>query len=89
MFNERRKTNRQKCCLCTKTKLKLIYIGQTGNQLKNCFNRHGSDIRCYSDCCELSKHFNSYDCEFQKDLKISILEKIKGSEPKRQYKEYQ
>ena len=67
-----------------------MYIcGQTGNQLNNHFNRHRSDIRCYPDCCELSKHFNKNDCDFEKDLKISILEKVKGSEAKRQYKEDQ
>ena len=67
------------------TKHKLIYIGQTGDQLNIRFNRHRSDIICYPDCCELSKHFNSNDCDFEKDLKISILEKVKGSEAKRQY----
>ena len=70
-------------------KHKLIYIRQTGDQLNNRFNSHRSDIRCYPDRCELSKHFNNNDCDFEKDLKISILEKVKGSEAKRQYKEYQ
>ena len=70
------------------TKHKLIYIGQTGDQINNRFNRHRSDIRCYPDC-ELSKHFNNNDCDFEKDLKISILEKVKTSEAKRQYKEDQ
>ena len=71
------------------TKHKLIYIGQPGDQLNNCFNRHRSDIRCYPDHCELSKHFSSNDCDFEKDLKISALEKVKDSEAKRQYKEDQ
>ena len=57
------------------TKQKLIYIGETGDQLNNHFHRHRSDIRHYPDCCELSKHFNSNNCHFEKDLKISILEK--------------
>ena len=70
-------------------KYKLIYIGQTGDQLKNCVNRHRSDIRCYPYRCELSKHFNSNDCDFEKEHKISILEKVKGSKAKRQYKEGQ
>ena len=70
-------------------KHKLIYIGQTGDQLNNRINRQRSDIRCYPDRCELSKHFNSNDCDFEKDLKISILEKVKTSEAKRQYKEDQ
>ena len=66
-----------------------MYIGQKGNQLNNCFNRHRSDIRCFPDHYELSTHFNSNDCDFEKDLKISILEKVKGSEAKTQYKEDQ
>lgn len=33
---------------------KLMYIEQTGNQLKNQFNRHRSDIRYYPHRCELS-----------------------------------
>ena len=70
-------------------KHKLIYIGQTGDQLNNRFNRYRSDIGCYPDSCELSKHFNGNDCDFEKDLKISTLEKVKGSEAKRQYKEDQ
>ena len=64
-------------------KHKLIYIGQTRDQLNNCFNRHISDISCYPECCELSKHFNSNDCDFEKDLKILILEKVKGREARR------
>ena len=64
-------------------KHKLIDIGQTRDQLNNCFNRHRSDISCYPECCELSKHFNSNDCDFEKDLKILILEKVKGREARR------
>ena len=65
------------------TKHKLVYIVQTGDQLNNCFNRHRLDIKCYPDRCESSKHFNSNACDFEKDLKISILEKVKGLEAKR------
>ena len=68
------------------TKHKLIYIGQIGDQVKNRFNRHRSDIRCYLNLCELSKHFCNNVCNFEKDLKISILEKVKSTEAKRQYK---
>ena len=64
-------------------------IGQKGDRLNNRFNRHRSDIRWYPDRCELSKHFSSNDYDFEKDLTISILEKVKGSEAKRQYKEDQ
>ena len=56
-------------------KHKLIYIGQTGDQCNNRFNRHKSDIKCYQDSCKLSRHFHSNDCNLEKDLKIPILEK--------------
>ena len=60
-------------------------IGQTGDPLNNRFNRYRSDIRCHPDRCELSEHFR----DFENDLKISIFEKIKGSEAKRLYKKDQ
>ena len=56
----------------------LLYLGQTGDQLNDHFNRHRSDIRCYTDNCELSKHFHSNDCDFEIGLKISIIKKING-----------
>ena len=65
------------------------YITLTGDQVNNYFNRCRLDLRCYPDHCELSKHFHSNDYDFEKDLKISILEKVKVSEAKRQYKEEQ
>ena len=54
-----------------------MYIGKTGDQLNNCFNRHRSDIRYHQDRCELSKQLHNNYCDFEKDLKISILEKNK------------
>ena len=54
-----------------------MYIGQTGDQLNNRFNRHRSDIRCHQGRCELSKQLHNNDCDFEKDLKTSILEKNK------------
>ena len=71
------------------TKHKRIYIVQIGDQRNNHFNRHRSDRRCYLDRCELSKHFHSNGCDFEKDLKISILQKAKGSQAKKQSKEDQ
>ena len=89
MCNRRRKTNRQKCYLRSRMKHKLIYTEQTGDQFNNCFNRHRSDIRCSLDHCELLRRFRSNDCDFEKELKISILGKVKGSEVKGQDKEDQ
>ena len=52
------------------SKHKLIYIGQTGDQLNNHFNQHRSDIRYCPGCCESSKHFHGNDCDFKKDKKV-------------------
>ena len=76
------------CCLRTrmyKTQTN-IYIGQTGDQLNNRFNKHSSDIRCHLNHCEISKHFFKNVWISEKDPKISILEKVKSTEAKRQYK---
>ena len=70
-------------------KHKLIYTEQTGDQFNSCFNRHRSDIRCSLDHCELLRPFRSNDCDFEKELKITILGKVKGSEVKEQDKEDQ
>ena len=69
------------------TKHKLIYVGQTGDSLSNRFNRHRSDLKCYPNRCELPKHFSENDCEFHKDLKVSILESVNGTESLRKFKE--
>ena len=46
---------------------------------------HRLNIRYYSDRCE--KYFHSNDCTFEQNLQISILEKVKGPDAKRQCKE--
>lgn len=56
----------------------LIYVGMTSDQLNHRFNRHRSDIIHYPYRCELPKHFKIHGCDFNKDLKVSILEKVKG-----------
>ena len=63
-------------------KHKLLYIGQTGDHFYNHFNRHKSDVGCYPDCCELSKHFHNNDFDFEKHLKISISGNIMVHKPK-------
>ena len=66
-----------------------MYIGQTGDALNCRFNRHRSDILCYPNQCELPKHFHYGDCSSETDLSVSILEKVRGSEYWRKYKEDQ
>ena len=41
----------------------------------------------YPNQCELPKHFRYGDCSFETDLSVSILEKVKGTEYLRKYKE--
>ena len=57
----------------------LIYVGVTTNQLNCRMNRHRSDITHYPDRCELSRHFSEKGCDFEKDLKISVLEHVRGT----------
>ena len=79
-IHSRRKSSRQSVvhvAECTKHKLR--YIRQTGDQLNDHFTRHRSDIKFYPDHCELSKRFHSNGCNFEEDLIIPILEKLKDS----------
>ena len=80
-------TDRSVIYAATCKKCQLMYIGQTGDAHYCRFNRHRSDILCYPNQCELPKHFRHGDCSFQTDLSVSILEKVKGSEYLRKYKE--
>ena len=71
----------------TCTKHNKMYVGQTSQPLNERFNGHRSDIRHHPDRCELGNHFATNDCDFNKDLSISILEKISGSTTLREYHE--
>ena len=63
-------------------KHELIYVGMTTDQLNCRINRHRSDINLYPDRCELPKHFHTHHCDFEKDIKISVLEHVKGNRSK-------
>ena len=71
------------------TKHNLLYTGTTGGKLSTRFSGHRSDIIHHSDRCELPKHFKESGCDFQKDLKITVLEKVKGNVGVRLLKESQ
>ena len=64
------------------TKCRLLYVGYTTDQLNHRMNRHRSDIRHYPERCELAKHFHDNDCDFERDIQVTILEHVKGSEYK-------
>ena len=65
------------------TKHNLLSVGQTGNTLNQRFNGHRSDILHHPERCELPKHYNTCSCDFDKELQISVLEKVNGPESKR------
>ena len=82
-------TDRSVRYAATCKKCQLRYVGQTGDALNCRFNRHRSDILRYPNRCKLLKHFRYGGCSFETDLSVSILEKVKGSEFLRKYKEDQ
>ena len=82
-------TDRSVIYVATCKKCQLMYTGQTGDDLNCRFKRHRSDILCFPNRCELPKHFRYGDCSFETDLAVSVLEKVKGSEYLRKYKEDQ
>ena len=61
-------------------KHQLVCVGYTTTQLNERFNRHRSDVKLRPERCELTQHFAKHGCDFNKDLEVSILGKISGSE---------
>ena len=52
----------------------MVYIGQTGEELKSRFNKHRYDAKKRPKNCELAKHVQSHpDYDFDKDIEVSIL----------------
>ena len=53
---------------------KMIYIGQTGEELKSRFNKHRYDAKKRPKNCELAKHIQSHpNHDFDQDIEVSIL----------------
>ena len=69
------------------TRHSALYVGMTGGKLSGRFAGHKSDIKHYPDRCELPSHFRKEGCNFNTDLKIYILEHIRGGEAQRLHKE--
>ena len=55
-------------------KHKQLYVGYTNRPVHVRFNNHRSDITTHRLTCELVKHFHDQNCDFQKDLRLYILE---------------
>ena len=51
----------------------VIYIGHTGEKLSSQFSKHRYDLKSRPDNNELTKHLNSSDHDFEKDIDITIL----------------
>ena len=62
-------------------------VGQTGGPLNQRMNGHRSDIKLRAYRTELDRHFADNDCDFDRDLELSILEQVSGTEALRLYKE--
>ena len=50
-----------------------IYIGQTGEELKDRFNKHRYDAKHRPENNELTSHIHKYQHDFDKDIEILIL----------------
>ena len=61
------------------TKCDLVYVGETGNTLRDRFNQHKSDIRLKKDTA-IGNHFNTSDHSLE-HLKIMPIEEIQGDNP--------
>ena len=69
------------------TKHDIISVGQTGGPVNIRFNGHRSDIKLRPYRTELDQHFHTHGCDFDKDLEVTILEQVTGSQSLREYKE--
>ena len=50
-----------------------IYIGQSGEELKDHFHKHCNDAKKRPDNCELSEQVASDNHDFDKDIDVTIL----------------
>ena len=63
-----------------------IYIGQTGEELKDRFHKHRYDTKKRPDNCELSEHFAKHH-DFDRDIDVTILKHDVYSKEEREYHE--
>ena len=52
----------------------MIYIGQTGEELRSRFSKHRYDAKNRPQNCELAKHVQSHpNHDFDQDIEVSVL----------------
>ena len=51
-----------------------LYIGHASQPLNMRFNGHRSDAKIKPTACELAHHFHLNTCDFDKDLRVYILQ---------------
>jgi len=51
-----------------------IYVGQTGEELRNRFNKHRYDAKKRPDNNELAKHIHEFNHDFDKDIDVYVLQ---------------
>ena len=69
------------------TKCDLISVGYTTTPLNERLNRHWYDVQNRPEACEVSQHFSSGKCCFKKDIEISILSRVQGSQARMELEE--
>ena len=59
----------------------ILYVGYTSTSVSQRFNKHRSDSKNDPSATELGRHFfNSQDCNFDRNLKVHILQQVEGNE---------
>ena len=59
----------------------ILYVGYTSTSVSQRFNKHRSDSKNDPSATELVRHFfNSQDCNFDRNLKVHILQQVEGNE---------
>ena len=59
----------------------ILYVGYTSTSVSQRFNKHRSDSKNDPSATELRRHFlNSQDCNFDRNLKVHILQQVEGNE---------
>ena len=69
------------------TKHNLICVGYSSQQTNQRFNLHRTEIASNARTCELVRHFADNNCDFDRDLRVSILDTVSGSTTNREFHE--
>ena len=59
----------------------ILYVGYTSTSVSQRFNKHRSDSKNDPSATEFGRHFfNSQDCNFDRNLKVHILQQVEENE---------